>query len=260
MVRRSLLAAILAALVCMLHSTSPAYATTLADHLGNQNPATEGWTLYNSSGGTVYGGTEATVSGTYDYWRVSHPSTTTPSNYYRYILSPADLDADWYISGSIRVVDSRYHAWGYALPFGMFSVRDDYSTWGFLFGNSVVGIMDSTIHFSRSQSMDTRSDYHLYEMLFHRNGVGYADDTADFLIDGSVVFGNVTRAEVQDISNANGSLRGVYMGAGSSGAYTIMNFGSIALLDSVQAAIPEPATLSLLALGLIGLASRRKQR
>ena len=230
----------------------------LATHVGNTDPATEGWTLYNASGGTVGGGTETTASGTYDYWQVAHPSTLSSPNHYRYDLSPGDLDGDdWVASARIRVVDSRYHAWGLALPFGMFLIRDDWNTWGLLLGNDIVGVMDSHGHFARSLPMDTRSDYHLYEVYFHANGPGIADDTTDVFIDGTLVFPNVTRAEVPDISSYGGSLRGVYIGSGSSGAYTIVNYGDLTLGPPT---VPEPATLGLFGLLAGGAAWRRRRR
>ena len=244
----------LAALVARRASAGP----LLAVHHGRTDPATEGWTLYNASGGTVSGGTETTPSGTYDYWQVSHPSIYTPGNYYRYTLPQADFaDKDWVASALIRVVDSRYHAWGFAVPFGVFLIRDDWSTWGLQLGNHVVGVMDASIHFSRSVNMDTRSDYHLYEVYFHANGPGIADDTTDVFIDGTLVFPNVTRAEVPDISSYGGSLRGVYIGSGSSGAYTIVNYGDLTLGPPT---VPEPATLGLFGLFAVGAAWRRRRR
>lgn len=248
-----LLFALSAILVSMCQSI---HAGILAQHTGNIDPATEGWELYNSSGGFVSGGIETTGSGTYSYWQVAHPYSTTVPNHYRHSLDELQLQGDWYLASILRIVDSRPHEWGNNyLPFGMLSVRDNYSTWGLMFGNAEVGIMDSTIQFSRSLSIDPRTDYHLYEIYFHQNGDGFADDTADFYMDNAPIFEGVTRSEVQSISSV---YRGVWMGAGSSGAYTIMNFGSIALFDAAPV-VPEPAAALLLVVGLLMAAFRRKK-
>ncbi|RMG37651.1 MAG: PEP-CTERM sorting domain-containing protein [Gammaproteobacteria bacterium] len=250
--KKSVLSVLL--LLAIYLSSSAHGGPILATHVGKTDPKTEGWKLFNATGGSVSGGTEDTPSGTHDYWEVSHPSVYLQGNYYRYFLDSADLDTDWRFSGSIRVVDSKPHYWKWGVPFGLFIVRDDESTWGLFLGNNVIGVLDSSISFSHSFSMNTQDDYHLYDVLFHRNGPGSADDTMDVLVDGNLIFNDVTRSEVQDISSYSGSLRGAWLGSGSSGAYTVMRYGNVAL-----SVIPEPATFTLLSLGLGVLAYRRNR-
>ena len=224
----------------------PAGAVPIVTHTGSTNPLTEGWNIYNSNWGYVGGGSETIGGVSHDYWQVSHPSVLYPGCGYRYNLDAADMDGDWYLSALIRVVDSEGHAWYSShIPFSVLLVRDDYSSWGLNLGNSVIGIMNSAIQFSHSYAMDTREDYHRYEIFFHANGSGYEDDTASFLVDGIPIFTDVTRSEVQDISSYNGSLRGVWFGSGSSGAYTITNYS-----DLNWQPVPEPGTLGLFLLGL----------
>ena len=246
-------------LVLLLATATSAQALPIVQHQGDTNPASEGWTLYNPSYGSVLAGTETTSSGAWDYWQISHPSTAIPPNYYRYGLSSTDLEGDWCFSAWVRVVDSRGHRYYSShIPMGDLLIRDDYSTWGLMLGNDIVGIMNSAVVFSRSHQMDTRDDYHHYELFFHQNNPGYADDTVSYKIDGTTVFSDVTRAEVQNISSYSGSLRGVLIGSGSSGAYTVINYSDLELDASVP--VPEPSTLGLFFSGLLFLVLSTRKR
>ena len=100
------------------------------------------------------------------------------------------------------------------MPFTSLGVRDGLDIWVFRLGNDLVGVLDDTAVpntvFARSANVDTRSDYHEYAIQFNRNGLGTADDTADFFYDGSLLFANVSRAEIGD-----SALRGVEWGPGA---------------------------------------------
>jgi len=107
----------------------PVVAASVIVHSGSNDPVSEGWT-YNSVGaGSVGGGTEATTSGSYDYWRVQDAATCSGcATNYEAFLDTDDLLGDWTLSSTLRIVDQSL--WGNHVL-----VADGLNYWSIYFRN-----------------------------------------------------------------------------------------------------------------------------
>lgn len=158
-------------------------------HVGFHDPEHEGWQMTSSDAGVFAGpGTEATGSGVHHYWRLYDGSTAGGSVYH--VEPPTDAFAgDWRLAVSARVVDSPVVPGFPDVPGTGLIVRDGQNYWSFYLANAWVGPMGSASSLAQKYWMDTRDDYHCY--VIERSP---GDDTADFYVDGQLVFANVSRA------------------------------------------------------------------
>ncbi|MBI1926274.1 PEP-CTERM sorting domain-containing protein [Candidatus Poribacteria bacterium] len=243
---------------------SAVQAVPVVVHQGSHDPATEGWTL-NMSGvivGNLAGGTETTASGSHDFWHIQDLSTTGVSSY-THALNNADLSGNWRFEAGLRIIDSPVCPGCLDVGGTGVIVADGMNYWSFYVSNSGAGpISDSGktgLHsLLLSTSLDTRSDYHHYAIDFSQNGPGSSDDTADFFVDGVLVFNDVGRTGLW-----TSSAMFVHFGPVSTGGTSDANFELVRFDNGApQQAIPEPSTLTLLVVGLAGLvvAQRRRKR
>lgn len=246
----------IASLLLVTASPLAAQAMTVIDHEGSLDPVAEGWELGIAGDSAAAGGSETTGSGVHAFWDVRDSSTEGGIGY-GFALGPEDLAGDWRLEAIVRVVDAALCP-GCA-DFGDVGVivRDGLNYWSFYLGNSNAGpISDSgkTGQHSLllSRALDTRTDYHRYLIQFSQNGPGPGDDTADFLVDDSVVFDNVGRS---GLWTANEVLVG--FGAVSTAGLGEAHWERV-LFDDGR--VPEPSAALALggAIALIGL--RRSKR
>ncbi len=171
-----------------------AAAAPIAQHAGNSDPVTEGWTTSIGNPGTSAApGTEVTASGEHRFWNVQDMTSTSSGAYYM-MLSSEQLAAAWRFRVLARVIDSPIVPGYPDVPGTGVIVRDGTSYWSFYLGNDWVGPMGNSGTLALKHFMNTRDDYHSYVIAFSPNGPGPADDTADFFIDGQLVFAGVPRA------------------------------------------------------------------
>lgn len=144
---------------------------------------------------------------------------------YVFPLGASDLTGNWRLEAKVRVVDSPLIP-----PFDVggqsVGVFDGLSIWQFNLSNSLVGpVTPFPFSYARSVSLDTVTDYHTYVIEMSQNGPGVADDTANFFVDGSLVFGGVTRPELAPASGFSSVLFGNASSPGlSSARYELVRF------------------------------------
>jgi hypothetical protein len=243
-------------LACLLLGSSPALATTVILHQGSLDPASEGWALSIGGDSGASGGSESTASGMHAFWDV-RDSATDGGIGYGFGLDPEDLSGNWRLEAVLRVVDAPLCP-GCA-DFGDVGVivRDGLNYWSFYLGNDRAGPISDlgktgTHSLLLSHALDTRADYHRYEIQFSQNAAGAADDTADFLVDGALVFDDVGRAGLWTSNEI------------------LVGFGAVSTLGTGEAhwewvrfddgQVPEPRTTLALGAALGLLASRRVRR
>ena len=164
-------------------------ATPPALHIGFHDPVHEGWGMTSTVSGVSSGpGTETTGSGVHHFWRLHDGSTEGGAVYH--VEPPAGaFGGDWRLAVSARVIDSPVVPGFPDVPGTGLIVRDGQNYWSFYLANAWVGPMGSSSSLAQKHWMDTRDDYHCY--VIERSP---GDDTADFYVDGQLVFANVGRA------------------------------------------------------------------
>jgi hypothetical protein len=229
------------AVTCLALSASPAHSATIVEHIGANDPATEGWTLVQSGNavGTMSGGSEITGSGNHDYWQVQDLSNDG-SNTYQRTLSAPELSGNWTLEASLRIIDSP--SVGTAII-----VADGLNYWSFYLNNGSTGARDINGDLYQPIAMDTTDDYHNYRIQFSQNGAGTADDTASFFVDGifqytadrSVLFASVASPFV--LFGPTGTA------VTSDARFELVNF------NDGFALVPAPPSIWLMGIGLLAL-------
>lgn len=224
-------------------------AAPLIVHQGLNDPASEGWTLQSSgtTAGSLVGGAETTASGSHDYWQIQDLSFTGVQ-YYDYQLTSETLALDWRLEASLRIIDSPVVPNGTDLGGTGIFVADGMNYWSFYLSNTTVGPISDTgktgLHsLLLSSPLDTQSDYHDYVIEFSHNGAGSVDDTADFFIDGVLVFDDVGRSGLWTTADNLVSFGPVSTTGTSDAHYELVSFTPV----------PIPATAWLFGSGLLGL-------
>lgn len=253
MVIRSIMGAVCACLAVISFNVN---AGALVIHQGQNDPTTEGWLLETTgtATGSLGGGSETTLTGVHNYWNIQDLSNTG-SQFYTYSLTDANLSQNWRLEADLRIVDSLVCQNCTDVGSTAIIVADGMNYWSFYFSNSNAGPISNTGKSGQhsllmSTPIDTRSDYHNYAIEFSQNGTGPADDTADFFVDGVLVFNDVGRSGLWTTSDKE------------------VRFGPVSTLDFSDAnfetvrfdVVPIPAAVWLFASGLIGLIglARRK--
>jgi uncharacterized protein YegL len=171
-------------------------------HDGASDPTTEGWS--HSAGtnpGSVESGSETTTTGKHAFWRIED-RILDGWQAYRWPLPPDAATKAWRFSAVLRIVDSPVITFHDGVGGTGVVVADGQHYWSFYFTNTQVGPVGkwagsmAAYHLARTFELDTRSDYHEYGILFDPVGPGAADDSADFFIDGRLVFDDVTRQDL----------------------------------------------------------------
>jgi hypothetical protein len=229
------------AVTCLALGASPAHSTTIVEHIGANDPATEGWTLVQSGNavGTMSGGSETTGSGSHDYWQVQDLSNDG-SNTYRRLLSAPELSGNWTLEASLRIVDSPSSGTGII-------VADGLNYWSFYLNNGSTGARDINGDLYQPIVMDTTDDYHNYRIQFSQNGAGTADDTADFFVDGNFIY-TLGRSTVFALATTPF----VLFGPTSTALISTANFESVNFNDGL-APVPAPPVIWLMGIGLLAL-------
>jgi hypothetical protein len=232
-------------------------AAPLIVHQGLIDPVSEGWTLQSSgtTAGILVGGAETTASGSHDYWQIQDLSFTG-TRYYEYQLTPEISMVDWRLEASLRIIDSPIVSNSTDVGGTGILVGDGLNYWSFYLSNTTVGPISDTgktgLHsLLLSSPVDTQSDYHNYVIEFSHNGTGPADDTADFFIDGVLVFDDVGRSGLwTETSNL------VWFGPIATNGTSDAHFELVSFTP-----VPIPAAAWLFGSGLLGLIgiSRRKK-
>jgi hypothetical protein len=175
-----------------------AMAGTVVMHQGSLDPEAEGWELAIAGDSGASGGSETTASGEHAFWDV-RDSSDVGGIAYGFALGAEDLSGDWRLEAIVRVIDAPICPG--CVDFGDVGVivRDGLNYWSFYLGNSTAGPISDTGKTGQhslllSHPLDTRADYHRYDIQFSQNGPGPADDSADFFVDGLLVFDDVGRS------------------------------------------------------------------
>jgi hypothetical protein len=229
------------AVTCLALSASPAHSATIVEHMGANDPATEGWTFSQSGTpvGTMSGGSETTGSGNHDFWQVQDLSNTGSSAYNRALSAP-ELSGNWTLEASLRIIDSP--SVGTAII-----VADGLNYWSFYLNNGFVGTRDTSGALYQPITMDTTDDYHNYKIQFSQNGAGTADDTADFFVDGVLKY-NVSRS----VLFASAASPFIWFGPTGTAVISDARFELVNFNDGF-APIPAPPSIWLMGIGLLAL-------
>jgi len=232
-----------------------ASAATVFQYEGNVDPLTlSNWTKSPGDNGAVGAGTEIINSVSYDYWQVED-NTSSQGNFYAYDVASntVDFTNDWYLESSLRVINSPTVPGTTNVPAQAVVVADGLNYWSFYVGNDVIGPVDgagSSVSFSMSQTLpaDYWNDYHTFAIQFSQNAIGSADDTADFFIDGVLIWNDIGRDAMYSSGNSLIGFGGVStLGTGEA------NYDYIRFDDGSVGVVPIPAAIWLFGSGLIGL-------
>lgn len=221
--------------VAMMAIASGAWASLLAEYSGMTDPLSQGWALADSGAGDILGpGSEVTSSGPHDYWRIRDNTSAEP----HYIIQFDEelRESPWQLIGSVRVVEGDSLPYTVDVPNIALIVSDGLDYWSWYIGDGFagpVGVKTKPQVLARKTTLDTTSDYREYRIDFSPNAPGSADDTANFYIDGVLVFENVSRAEL-----FNTSATSVRFGAVATGGT-----GGDVHYEQVSLLAPMPADL-----------------
>lgn len=205
------------ALLCL--SVSIVKAETVLQHVGTNDPESEGWTVFAVGAGDLAPGTETTASGTRDYWRVNDAGSCSGCAYnYHALLSADDVSGNWEFEAVMRVLESHNHPQGSEFGTGII-VHDGLDAWRFYFSLEQVAASPSIF-----VGTDPKTDYHSYKIVMSQNGPGPADDSVDFFIDNVLVFDDVNRDEVGNTSDRNAFFGGIGSFSISDAHYASVSF------------------------------------
>ncbi len=112
-------------------------------------------------------------------------------------------------------------------------VTDGLSSWALYFSDDEVGVPDGSGHwgplfYPSPEEQFSPMDYHHYVIQFHQNGPGTDDDTADYYIDGQLIFGDVSRIDVLPASIPYW----IHFGGSGSAPTSDAHYELVRLLDS----------------------------
>ena len=240
---------------------SSATAVPVYVHSGANDPTTEGWTLSQSAGatGALEGGSETIGAVSHDFWRVQDSSTTDSQAYLRN-LTAGDLSGNWRLEGVLRIVDSPIVP-GHAVGGTSIIVSDGLNYWSFYFGNASAGPISNTGKsgphtYVWATPVATQVDYHRYVIQFSQNGAGTADDTADFYVDGALVFDNQGRSGLWTSAEEF-----VYFGPNGTTGMSDANYELVRFdANLTSASVPLPGSFGLLVAGVFACAGIRRSR
>jgi len=233
-------------LVCALWPVA-SYGTIIISHVGSADPATEGWVAPVS--GCVVVGPVYNDRGL-DAWSVNDTSTVSGSGtaVYRFVPSAAVISAvlsgGWKLSAQLRVVNAPENPDRASFV----DFIDGATRWRMDFGadtsgDPIVLLQDGVDENGNDTGtpftlVGGGNGYHLYQLIYDP-----ASATVDLFVDGS--------ERVSNFAGMTTAITRIAFGAGQEAQTGNVNFNLVQL-------IPEPATLSLLALG--GLAMMRRRR
>jgi len=234
-------------------SVNYANAASVINYDGTVDPLTlNNWIRSSGATDSIGAGTEQINGINYDYWQVDDHSSSAAGLYaYDFAPNTIDFSNDWYVEASVRVIDTQ-NAPNTNVPSQAVIVADGLNYWSFYTGNDFLGPVASNTSLAMSQPLpsDYWNDYHTFGIQFSQNSVGTSDDTADFYIDGVLIWDDVSRSILHSSTSS-------YVGFGGTStpaATSIANYNYITFDDGAPSVVPVPAAVWLFGSGLIGLA------
>lgn len=219
---------------------SPVHAATLAQHVDDKDPLTEGWSLSSNSSASFQGGTETIGLDSTKYWETKD---TSASGFSAYVITLQDSirDNPWSLSAIVRVVSSPQAFGGTTAGGQSVSLFDGLTVWQFNFRDDRAGpVGPFPFNHVSPAVLDTRTTYRSYRIEFLPNQAGTNDDTANFFVDGTLAIANVSRSQ---LAGTTGTPQLLFGNASSPGLSTA-RYSSVVL-----SAVPEVGTGLLSVLG-----------
>ena len=161
---------------------------------------------------------------------------------------------DWRFEASVRVTNGPIIPGAIDISGNALVVQDGLTSWDFYLGDNLVGprgTSASLTTFAMSTAINF-DDYHTFVIQFSQNGLGTADDTADFFIDGVLVFDDVERHQLYATSSQTIVFGGVSTVGVADANYEMISF------DDGLSVVPEPPVYTLLLLAGITMISRQR--
>ncbi|MCW5624365.1 MAG: hypothetical protein KIT73_06590, partial [Burkholderiales bacterium] len=177
-------------LLAVSHSASSA---TLAQHTGSVDPISQGWQYSSDAASLFTGGSESIAGTTYEFWETQDLSTES-FNAYVIPLSDSLRENAWSLVAVVRVVSSPLVN-DFTVGGQSVTVSDGITVWQFNFSDANAGPVTPFpfSYIGDAEVGDTTDVYHEYRIDFLPNQAGTQDDTANFYVDGNLVFAGVER-------------------------------------------------------------------